>query len=145
MGFILEKKQPRLTDAVYINIYLNRAGIDFFALIKLVKLSLLFKRLDGDSCNVHQTDGLCSAERSACFKIFIICFLNKLVLKGNVVNYRQKCCMAAMIRPIGINHSYFGDCRISVFGFKIILTELDIVNIHCKAEIFNKFFKLRVG
>lgn len=45
MGFILEKKQPRLTDAVYINIYLNRAGIDFFALIKLVKLSLLLSAL----------------------------------------------------------------------------------------------------
>ena len=43
--------------------------------------------------------------------------------------------MTAVVRPICVYHSYLSDSRISLFNvLEIILTELDIVKVHCKTK-----------
>ncbi len=49
--------------------------------------------------------------------------------------------MTAMVRPISVNHTDFRYCRLSVFGFKILLTKSYIVYIHCKPVGFNKILQ----
>ena len=49
--------------------------------------------------------------------------------------------MAAVIRPVCINHSDFGHSGVAVLGLKIILTEFNIVRVHCKPVFTYKFGK----
>ena len=51
--------------------------------------------------------------------------------------------MAAMIRPIRINHANFGNGRIALFRNKILLTESDVVRIHGKTILCNKSLQTR--
>ena len=53
--------------------------------------------------------------------------------------------MTAVIRPICVNHSDFGQRRIALFGIsEIAAAELNIVLVHCKTQILNHNFKLTV-
>ena len=43
--------------------------------------------------------------------------------------------MTAVIRPIGIDHTNFGDRVITVFADKVVTTETNIVLVHCQTVL----------
>lgn len=50
--------------------------------------------------------------------------------------------MTAVVRPVSVNHSDFGDSRVSVFRVaEIVLTELNVIEVHSETEFFYKSFK----
>ena len=143
VGLVLEKQKPVLRFAVNVYIDLNGASVDLLRLVKFVEFALRFQIFYGKRCNIHETNGLCSAEFFADLKIIVICALQQFVLEDRVVYARQKCCMTAMIRPICVDHSDLRHRRIPMFGYKVFLTKGYIVRVHCKTVFFYKRFKSR--
>ena len=141
MCFVLEEEQPFFDFSVNININFNCASINFFTLIKTVKLAVCFKIFCSDCADIHKIDGLCSADCLAGFDVSVISRLQKLVLKLNAVNRCEECCMTAMVRPVCVNHSDFCDCWVALFANEVLLAELYVINIHSKAHIINHFLK----
>ena len=58
MSFIFELNEPRLLFAVNLNLNINRAGIDFLALVQIVNIALLFECLCADARHIHKADNL---------------------------------------------------------------------------------------
>ena len=51
--------------------------------------------------------------------------------------------MAAVIRPVGVNHANLGYRRVAVLGFEIILTERNVVRVHGETVFFDEVLKPR--
>ena len=58
MGLVLEHEQPGLLNAVNVDVNLDGAGIDLFALVEVGQLAGLLQVLAAHGGNVHQVDGL---------------------------------------------------------------------------------------
>ena len=143
MCFILKEKKPRLFFAVNFNFDFNCTSIDFLGLVQFIELSVFLQIFNGNRCQIHKANRLCPAQFLANSHIVIISLLQKLVLELCVVDNRQKCCVTAMIRPICVYHTDFRKGGVSVLRLKVVLTEFNIVLIHCKTVVVNKFCKLR--
>ncbi len=137
--FVLEHEQPVLRLAVNVNCYLNRASVYLFALVEVFEQTGFFQLLCTDTSKIHKCNRLVS---SACVKVFscvdVVCKGSSYVVwvDRNVIDYSGECSMTAVVRPVCIYHSYLSDSRISLFNvLEIILTELDIVKVHCKTQV----------
>ena len=133
VGLVLEQEQPRLAHAVRFHLDFDCAGVDFIAFVQIGQFSFPFQRPDGDGGNVHQTDRSGSAELLPQFLVFFIGFLQERILKRDVVDNRQKRCVAAVIGPVSIRHAEFRNGRIAVLGAKIVLKERKVVRVHGKS------------
>ena len=141
MRLVFKKKQPIFRLSVNVDIYFHGACVYFFRLVEFVEFSLFFQIFNRNGGNIHQTYGLGSSDTFADGNILIVGILQNFIFKLNAVNYRLKGGMTAMIRPVRINHTNFGNRRVSFFRNEIIAAERNIVGIHCKAVLRNKFFK----
>ena len=141
VGFVLEQKEPRLFYAVNLNVHLDSTSIDFFRFIKLIKMTVLFQVANGKSGNIHQILRLGSAKSFTGSHIFVIGFLKEFVLKGHFVNSGKEGRMTAMVRPISVDHTNFGNGGISLFHAEIVTAETDIIGIHSKTVSLDEFSK----
>ena len=135
MGFILEEEEPRLFLAVDFNFDLNGTSVDLFGFVKLIQLARLLERLACERTDVHEIDGLGSAERLAGCDVFVVSLCKKLVFKGYAVNGGIEGGMTAVVRPIGVDHLDFGDRGVSAFGLEVVLAECNVAFVHSKTHI----------
>ena len=129
---VLEQKQPVLVAPVVADGHFNRAGIDFLGLVQLLQLTCgtqIFSRQRGD---VHQIAGLCTSQSAPGFLVGIPRRRKARILKLHPVNGREEGRMPAMIRPVCVDHAYFGNGRVALFRAEIVTAEPDIVQIHCQ-------------
>ena len=148
MSLVLEHNQPFLFLAIYISIYNNTAGINFFRLVKIIKLPLLSQGLHAHYSQVHQSyiPLLGAIDLGTVIEITIICALNNLrviaLLNIHQVNSSSKCGMAAMVRPVSVYNPDFSNSRISSLGIpEICLAELQVFKAHSKTAELNKVFQ----
>ena len=137
MGFIFKQQQPFFCFAFYVYINFHSAGIDFLGFIQLIQLAFLFQEFCYNRTHIHQIDGLCSADGFSGCQIFVICRLQGRILKFDAVDGCLESSMAAVVRPIGINHLDFRNGRVSLLAQEILLADLDIIQIHCQTHILD--------
>ncbi len=145
MSLVFEHEQPVLQVSVNVNLDLYGAGVDLLGFVKVFQNTVLFKLFSGDRGNVHKGDGFAApAKLFADVKVLLIGFSDVVGVDNRVVNGSQERGVAAVIRPVGVYHSYFGNGGVPLFGIlKILLAELYIVQIHCKSVFVDKACELR--
>ena len=148
MCLILEVYKPLFRDdtlsILLVNLHGNdnRAGINLIGLFHILKFSVLFELAHRHQRQIHQADILVL---SACknfiadSKVIFICSLDWFrviaVLKCDVLQFCGECRVAAVVGPVGIKHSDFRDCRVSVLLLlKIILDVLEVLERHGKPK-----------
>ena len=121
MGFVLEEQQPFFGYTVMDDLHFDGAGIDFFRFIEFGQFALFFEISRGNRGKIHEVDGfIFSAEFLADGKVLIVCFLQQRVLKYGTVDGGQESGVAAVVRPVRIQHTHFRDGGIAVFTAEII-------------------------
>ena len=140
MGLILKHENPVFFLAGNIHLDLYRAGIDLFTFIQILQFSVCLQLFRCNCCQIHQCHGLfTSAQFLADFAVSVIGFLDVICGDVHIRNLCQESGVAAVVRPIGIDHPHFCDGGIPVFCIaEIFLAELNVSQIHGKAIVCNK-------
>ena len=136
--FVLEQKKPVLILSVHTDLDLDRAGVDLFGLVELVQLSGRAEIAHSGRGDIHQVNGFGPAELFPDLQIFTVGLFRQRILKGHVVQCGQECGVAAVIRPVRIDHTDLGQGRVALFRAEVCLTESQVICIHRKAEPFHK-------
>ena len=140
VGLVFEKKEPGLFFAVGFDFNFNGAGVDFFGFVEFIEFSVFFKIFYRKGADIHKANGFFAAKFFSGCNIIVVSFLEKLVLEFNGIDGGVEGGVAAMVGPIGIDHSDFGDGGVAVFAAEIFLAELKVIGIHCKTVFVYKFF-----
>ena len=135
---VFEQKQPVLIFPINRDSNLHSTGVDLLGLIELVKLTLAPQIFDSNCSNVHQVDRFCSADRLPDCKIIVKGFLQEGTFGPDTINSGKERCVAAMIRPVGINHPNLGNSRITILTKEVLLTEGEICCVHGKTVTCGK-------
>ena len=143
MRLVFEEQKPRLGHTVDLDIYFHRAGVYLLGFIEAVELAVLLEIFDRYRREIHQAYRLRAPELFSDREIFVVGLLQQLVLKLHAVNDGQKCRVAAVIRPVGVDHANLGYRRVAVLGFEIILTERNVVRVHGETVFFDEVLKPR--
>ncbi len=146
MGLVFEKHQPfffhRAFPVVHFHRHHHRAGIDLVRFLQILKLPFLFQLAHCHQRQIHQAhelvfpsgEDLLSGIQVALISGFQGCLVIAL-LKGDIFQFCGKCGMAAMIRPVGIQHPDLRHGRIPVLLlFKIILNMKKVLEGHGKGK-----------
>ena len=138
VGFVFEQQQPGLALAVHLHIDFHGTGVDFLALIQLGQLSMYLQVFYRNGSQIHQADGLGTAQLPANLQIMIKGLLEQFIFKGDLVNDGTKGGMPAMVRPVGINHADFRDSGLPTLLPEISLAEGDVCLVHGKTVLTDK-------
>ena len=144
VGLVLEHEDPVLFLAVNVHLDLDGAGVDLLALVQVVQLAVCLQFLGSDGCQVHKGHGLfASAQFLADGAVCVVGLLDVIGGDVHVRDLCQECGVAAVVRPVGVDHAHFGDGGVTVFGVpEILLAELDIAQIHCQTVVGDELFQL---
>ena len=139
--FVFEHEQPVLLLAVDVDLDFHGTGVDFLAFVQLAEQTLRPQRLRADHGQVHQRHRLVLAGVKLCAQLLI--FFKALAdvrrLDAHIFNVRQKCRMAAVVRPVGVDHADLRDRRVAALRiFKVVLAEGDVAFVHRQAVLFDK-------
>ena len=111
-------------------------------MIQLLQIPLGLEGLRADDRHIHEGDGLIPApgvELVPQGKVTAAAFFEEAVRGFHPINLGEEGGVAAMIRPIGVDHADFGDGGVPAFGIpEVSLAEGQVVNIHGKAVIGHK-------
>ena len=150
MGLILEIDEPLLFHAVHFDRHDDAAGVDLIGLFLVLKFALSFQPAHRHERQIHQADKLvlsAGKDLAVVFQVLTVRVLDRLtvvaVVKFYIFQFRGKCCMAAVIRPVRIKHADLCHRRIAVFlAFVIILDMKEVPECHGEAERIIEFLHL---
>ena len=147
MRFIFKHNQPFFCFSVYFYRNNDRAGIDLFRNVQIVKFTFRTQFFHTDNSDIHQCYralGILSVNSVTGSHILIESRLNRfIILAGfnfNIFYLRHKSRMTAVIGPISIKYFYFGNSRFTVFFIKIFLTPHHIFQAHCQSHFLAQRF-----
>ena len=136
MSLVLKEEEPVLVLAVHIHRHLDGAGVDLVRLVQAGELACGLEILCTDGAHVHKADRLFVASQLvANLKVALECFLHHAVFDLNIVEDRAKGGVAAVIRPIGVDHADLGDGGVAVLAAEVFLAELDVGEVHRQAAL----------
>ena len=141
MGLVLEHEQPVLVVAVHECFHLNGAGVDLLGLVDILQVAALFEHLSGDGAHVHQRNRalgslFLAVDLHTGSHVAVKCILHHLVLELYVVDLGEEGGVAAVVRPVSIDHADLGDGRIALLGVaEVGLQELEVVKVHRKTHV----------
>ena len=139
---VLEKEQPVLRLAVDIHLDLDGAGVDLLRFVELFEHPALFQHFCGERADVHQVDRLGAVKFPARRKILLVGRLQQGIVEGDAVHRRQKGGVAAVIRPIGVDHADLREGGIAPLFAEIVAAEGDVVLVHREGILIDKLLKL---
>ena len=143
---VLEQQKPILVLAVHIYLYPDRAGVDLVGLVEPREPALLPQLLGGYGGDIHEVDGLIlPAEFFARVEIRLPLLFAEFALELHPVHGGEEGGVAAVIRPIGVDHPYLGERGIALFGAEIVAAEPDIVGVHSERILRRERRRFVVG
>ena len=152
MGFVFEHYQPLFSLAVDFDRHNDRACVDFFGLVKVSQLAFIAQLLHADYGNVHQcyrTFGVFTVNLVTGSHVFVISLLYRLGKgAGNdiyIFNLRHEGGMTAVVGPVGIQHTDFGNSRFTVFFVEVFLAPQQVVQAHSQAHGLAQCFCFFLG
>ena len=140
---VFEQQQPGLVRTVVVHGDAHAAGVDLVGFVHVLQHAGLFQVLSADGAQVHQAYGLVFARvhLPAQRKITLPCGLHRLVLDLHVVQDGAEGGVAAMVAPIGVDHTDLGDRGVPMLAFEIALAEGDVALVHGQAVALHKIRK----
>ena len=135
VGFVLKEKEPVLLAVVGVHLDLHRAGVDLLGLVQVGHLPLLFQVLGHNGADVHEVHRLGAAQALAGVQIVLIGLLEDGTLELHGVNGGQEGGVAAVVRPIGVDHPQLGDGGVPVLGAEVIPAETQVIQVHGQAVV----------
>ena len=142
VGLVFEKEQPVFFFAFHLDLDPYRAGVDLFGLIEFVHPAGFLERLHRQRSDIHQGYRLRTVQVLSRGKILVIGLLYQFILKADLVDDGVERRMAAVIRPVSIDHLDLGDRGIPVLFLKVALAEQDVVDIHGQTVFADKLLQL---
>ena len=150
VGLVLEIDEPLLFHAVHFNRNNDAACIDLIGLFLVLKLPFPFQPAHRHERQIHQADELVLSsgeDLAVVFQVLAVRILDRLtvvtVVEFYIFQFRGKCCMAAVIRPVRIKHADLRHRRIAIlFTFIIILDMKEVPECHGEAERIIEFLQL---
>ena len=130
---VFKHEQPVLLLAVHIHLDFHRAGVDLLALVEVGELPLRLERLRADHREVHQRHRLLfpGIELVPQGEVFFKALFDVGGLDLHVFQVGEEGRVAAVVRPVGVDHADLGDGRVAALGvFKVVLAEGDVVGVH---------------
>ena len=141
MRFVFEHYQPLFRFAIDFDRHNDGAGINLFGLVKVSQLAFLAQLLHADNSNIHERYralSILAVNLVTSSHIFVISLLYRLSINaGNniyVLNLRHEGGMTAVVRPIGIQHTDFGNGRLAMLFIEIFLAPEQILQAHSQAH-----------
>ena len=136
---VLEEVEPILVLAVDVDRALHRAGVDLLGLVETGQDALGFQPLRADGAHVHKADGLLvAAELVAQLKVALVGLAHLLVVDHDVGELGAERGMAAVIRPVGVDHLDFGDGRTALLAREILLAKRDVRKVHRQTALLDE-------
>ena len=120
---------------------LDGAGVDLVALVEFIEFARGAQPLDGDRRDIHQADGFRPVEFLPQSDIFVVGFLQQGICELDAVDHGQKRGVAAVIRPVGVDHPDLGERRVAPLGEEIVLAERRVVGVHRKTVFLDERFQ----
>ena len=131
MGLVLEEEQPVLILAVDVALDLDGAGIDLLGLVEVLQDALLLQLLGTDGGQVHHAAGLLgTAQILAHGHVAVKGLLHHSIVDLHIVQNGAEGGVAAVVRPVGVDHPDLGDGGVPVLTAEIVLAEPDIAQVH---------------
>ena len=139
VGLVLKQEQPVLVLAVDIDLHLDGAGVDLLGLVDIGHDAGLLKVLGADGAHVHEADGLgVAAEFVAHLHVAVEGLLHHGVVDRHVIQDGAEGGVAAVVGPVGVDHTDLGDGGVAVLIAEVLLAEGDVRLVHGKAALGNK-------
>ncbi len=133
---VLKEEQPVLVGAIHIDSHLDGAGVDLLRLVQASELAGLLEILGADGTHVHQADGLLvAAQLVAHLEIAVKGLLHGGVIDRDVGEHGAKGGVAAVVRPVGVDHADLGDGRVALLAAEVLLAKGDVGLVHGKAAL----------
>ena len=142
MRFVFKHNQVITVALVRLNPLLDGAGVDFLGIVKIAQhaRALCFAHIRRRK--VHQAYVPLPAHLSARIEVILIhvlCFpRDRVVRKFYLVKLGGKRRVAAVVRPVCIQHLKLGNRRIALFGFEIVLRAQHVLDRHGEAVFRRK-------
>ena len=142
VGLVLEEEQPVLVLAVDVALDLHGAGVDLLGLVEVLQDALLFQFLGTDGGQVHHAAGLVlTAKVGAHGHVAVEGLLHHGIVDLDVVQNGSEGGVAAVVRPVGVDHLDLGDGRVALLRAEILLAELDVAQVHGEALLVDELFQ----
>ena len=135
MGFVLEHQEPFFHDSVVVHVYVDAAGVVFFADLHVVQQAFGLEVTGAHGGQVHQADVLVGAAQFlADLGIHLQGAVDVFFDEGFIyVDALELCCkgrMAAMVAPVRVQDAQFRFVRIAAFLPEILHHLCQVVCIH---------------
>ena len=136
VGLVLEQVEPFLGLAVHVAGHADGAGVDFLGLVQVGQDAAGLEGACSDGADVHQADGLMGAAQFlAQGQVTVECLGDHGIVDLHVGQLGAEGSMAAMVRPVGVDHLDFRDGGVaSLFG-EVGAAELDVAQVHGEAAV----------
>ena len=139
VGLVLKEEQPVLVLAIDIDLHLDGAGVDLLGLVDIGHDAGLLEVLGADGAHVHEADGLgVATEFVAHLHVAVEGLLHHGVVDRHVVQDGAEGGVAAVVGPVGVDHTDLGDGGVAVLIAEVLLAEGDVRLVHGKAALGNK-------
>ena len=147
VGLVFEHEQPGFLHAIHVHVDFDGAGVDFLAHVDIGGLADLFKIFAAHGRHVHQIDG---AGGSALAihgfpgrKIPAEGPLHGFLADIRMVDGGQEGGVAAVVGPVGVDHTDFRQGGVAMLGGEVIPAEGQVVVVHGQAVFLHEFVHLR--
>ncbi len=146
VGLILEEEEPLLSHrslaVVHLNGDDNRAGVVLIGLLLVGELAFRLEFPGTDERKVHEAGILVRAILKELCPAVLVALEGGLhryfiipVIKGDICDLCREGRVAAVIGPVGVEHTDLGHCGIAVLlVFEVVLDELEVAERHRKAK-----------
>ena len=144
MGFVLEEEQPILIFSINVNGALHRAGVNLVGFVQTFKTAMSTQVLRTDGAHIHQAHGLVLALQLGTHgQVLLECQLHRFIVDLHIGKLGAEGGVAAVVRPIRVNHAHLGDSRVAADFLEMSLEELDVGLVHGKAALFAELCQAR--
>ena len=120
----------------------DRSGIDLLGNFQVIKFAGISQLTHTDEGDVHQRDRLVvPTQLLASGEVSLPSALNAVgaLAEGDVVDFREKGGVAAVVGPVGVEHPDFRQARVALFLMvEIVLTEGHVLRRHGETEVLAK-------
>ncbi len=133
---VLEEEQPVLVFAVHVDLHLDGARVDLLGLVEAGHHAIGLEPLGAERAHVHQGDRAVGAAQFVAHRqIALERGLHHGVVDRHRVELRAERGVAAVVGPIGVDHTDLGDGRVASLLLEIPAAELEVGHIHRQTAV----------
>ena len=136
---VLEEEKPVLVLPVHVHRDLDRAGVDLLGLVQVAQLSGVSQVFGADGAHVHERDGtLVATQLMPQLQVTVEGRLHGGVIDAQLGELRAEGRVAAVVRPVGVDHLDLGDRGRAPLLREVLLAVADVSQVHGQATLVDE-------